>query len=416
MIQYQVFGTASLAELWGDFIVYRDLESADPRLPGWKELRRALDLSGPWPPRKAEPAYGRVVASILQQARRLDKPKGRIRRLLYVGDTRLNDGTAFANLCAAGGWPGWCFIGRDSADEPARAELQRPFCVANRWAALAGFADTLQRLGFELDEETALVIDMDKTAIGAHGRNDAVIDRVRSDAVRSTAAGLLGPGFDPAAFEAAYRELNQPAWHVFTADNQDFLAYVCLLAGAGLARLEDLQADAREGRLGTFAEFLARADALAEGLSRAGLAGLHHRFRTRVRRGDPTPFTEFRRAEYRATVACFGDGDGPSGGSPAKGTGHGRSPVLCHGNPGHPEGISVDSLEELLSSRIVITEEVRALAHRARRQGALVFGLSDKPLESAAPPPTQSGGGSLTLHRLATVSIGEAGVNSTAKT
>ena len=408
MNQYQVFGTASLADLWGDFIVYRDLEPADHRLPGWKELRRTLGLDGPWPPRKADPAYGRVVAAMLQQARRLDKPKGRIRRLLYVGDTRMNDGTAFANLCAAGGWPGWCFIGRDAPDEPARTELQPPFCLANRWAALAGFIDTLQRLGFELDEETAVVIDMDKTAVGARGRNDAVIDRVRAGAVRSTVAGLLGPGFDPAAFDAAYRELNQPAWHAFTADNQDFLAYVCLLAGAGLTRLEALQADARENRLGTFAEFLARADALADGLARTGLAGLHHRFQTRARRGDPTPFTEFRRAEYRATAACFGDGDG--GGAPGssfhKGAHHGLPPALAREDSGLPEGMS---LEELLSRRIVITEEVRALARQARRQGALVFGLSDKPPESAAPRPARAGAGGQSIHRLATACVGEAG-------
>ena len=69
-----------------------------------------------------------------------------------------------------------------------------------------------------------------------------------------------------------------------------------------------------------------------------------------------------------------------------------------------PESLSVG---ELLSRRIVITEEVRALACRARRQGALVFGLSDKPPESAAPPPTQAAAGQL-LHRLTTLAVGEA--------
>lgn len=64
--------------------------------------------------------------------------------------------------------------------------------------------------------------------------------------------------------------------------------------------------------------------------------------------------------------------------------------------------------EELLSNRIVITEEVRALARRARRQGALVFGLSDKPPESAASPPTQAAAGQ-PLHQLTTLSVGEAG-------
>jgi hypothetical protein len=402
MIEYQVFGTASLAELWDDLLVYRDLVPADPRLPGWREVRRTLGLSGPWPPRKAEPAYGRVAAEILRHARRLDKPRGRIRRLLYVGDTRMNDGTAFANLCAAGGWPGWCFIGRDAPNEPARADLQPPFCLANRWSALAGFLDTLQRLGFEPDEETAVVIDLDKTAIGARGRNDAAVDRIRTEAARDTVSVLLGHGFDEAAFLAAYRELNQADWHPFTADNQDFLVYICLFLGAGLGRLEDLQADVRDGRLATFADYLARADTQADDISRAGLAALHHRFRDRIRRGDPTPFVEFRRAEYRATAACFSDLDA----SPTSDPGVDADPG-AQLNPG--QMFNRGSLEELLSQRIVITEEVRRFARQVRRQGALVFGVSDKPPESAVPPPTQAGAGHLPLHRMTAFSAGATG-------
>ena len=41
--------------------------------------------------RKSEPAYGQVVAEILRQARQLDRPGVEIVRLLYIGDTQLNE-------------------------------------------------------------------------------------------------------------------------------------------------------------------------------------------------------------------------------------------------------------------------------------------------------------------------------------
>jgi len=77
---------------------------------------------------------------------------GRIRRLLYVGDTAMNDGGAFRSLCDAGDWPGLCFIGRDAPAEPPRAELRDSICTATL-SALKGFADTLQRLGSRWTKE-----------------------------------------------------------------------------------------------------------------------------------------------------------------------------------------------------------------------------------------------------------------------
>jgi hypothetical protein len=48
-------------------------------------------------------------------------------------------------------------------------------------------------------------------------------------------SGILGATFDQAAFRRAYTELNVPAYHPFTADNQDYLAYVCLMFAASYA-------------------------------------------------------------------------------------------------------------------------------------------------------------------------------------
>jgi len=174
-------------------------------------------------PRKSEPAYGRVVAEMLRQARRLDLPARRVERLVYIGDTRMNDGTAFRNLCAAGGWPGWAFIGADVPGQPPQVEVQGDLYLSNRWAALSGFLRFLEERDFPLDAGTAVVIDMDKTAVGARGRNDRVVDAARVEAVERTVAGLLGASFDRRAFLAAYDTLNRPRYHPFTGDNADFL-------------------------------------------------------------------------------------------------------------------------------------------------------------------------------------------------
>ncbi len=64
-------------------------------------------------PRKNEPEYARVIVYLLEQCLQQDRPGGKIERLVFVGDTRLLDGTAYANLCQAGGWPGLAFIGSE---------------------------------------------------------------------------------------------------------------------------------------------------------------------------------------------------------------------------------------------------------------------------------------------------------------
>ncbi len=105
-------------------------------------------------------------------------------------------------------------------------------------------------------KRTAVIVDLDKTALGARGRNDQVIDHARVEAVRRTVGDLLGDSFDPAAFEEAYDLLNGPEFHPFTTDNQDYLAYICLMLGSGLLALEPLVEDVRSGQLTTFKQFI----------------------------------------------------------------------------------------------------------------------------------------------------------------
>ena len=103
---YKVYGLSSLCEVLGEYVVYRNLVPSDRRLPALCDLQEKLGLEKNAIPRKAEPDYGRVVAEMLRHARAASLPGAALKTLLYVGDTELNDGTAFHNIGAAGGWSG----------------------------------------------------------------------------------------------------------------------------------------------------------------------------------------------------------------------------------------------------------------------------------------------------------------------
>jgi hypothetical protein len=373
---YRTYGLATLHDFLGDNVAYRNLVPADSRLPSVADLRSDLGLEESVLPRKSEPAYGQVVVEILRRARELDLPGTGIERLLYIGDTQLNDGTAFRNIRAAGGWPGWAFIGRDALSSPAEVKVEENLYMANRWSALPDFLGYLEDEGFALDERTAAVIDIDKTAIGARGRNDHVIDAARVEGVRRTVADLLGSSYDQEAFQRAYEELNQTAYHPFTTDNQDYLAYICLMLGAGLYALEEVVREVHSGAMASFSEFISRAQARRAELDGSGLTSIHDDVWRCVQAGDPTPFKAFRYNEYLTTVARFGD------------------------LPGAP-------VEALLDKRIVLTEEVRQAALVLRERGVLLFGISDKPDEASLPDERQADEGMVALHHLETVTVGD---------
>jgi hypothetical protein len=332
-------------------------------------------------PRKIEPDYGRVVVDILRHAGALHNPGNAIERLAYLGDTRMLDGQAFENLCAVGGWEGWAFIGQDKPDEPPQMQraagsiAQTHFCLANRWSLLDRWAGFLEAQGFVLDGHTVVVIDLDKTAAGARGRNDRPIDEARLEGVRRTMVDLLGECFDEQVFRQVYAELNRPAYHPFTADNQDYLAYVCLMLGTPLFTFDALLAELSVGTLQTFAEFIRRMEARRQEFTDPALLAIHDEIWRLFQAGDPTPFKAFRRNEYLATAERY---------RPAAGR-------------------EADSLRGEL---IALTREVLEFGRMLKERGALIFGLSDKPDEASFPTAEQAAQGWRPLHHLETVVLG----------
>lgn len=373
----QTYGISSLYELFGDLVILRNLQPFDPRLPGLAEAWQAMGLAGPRIPRKHEPDYARASAWFVAQARALDLPGAEVRELLFIGDTAMADGNAFRNLAQAGGWRGWCFIGDERRS--AAPNLTRGadgITVGNRWALLADWLAAVQADGARLDEHTAVVVDMDKTALAARGRNALVIDSARVDGLHRTAAGLLGDAFDLARVQAAHDELKDPVYHPFTADNQDYLAYICLAISAGLVDLPTLVAQVRAGEMRSFEQFIAWADQHQAAMP-SGLQAIHRQVYALVQAGDPTPFKAFRHNEYLATVERFG-----------------RLPADA-------------PVERLLAEQVCVTQEVREAALWLRRRGCLVLSMSDKPDEATLPTPELASQGYLPLHRTPTTAVGE---------
>lgn len=371
----KTYGRGCVSDLLGDAVVYRNLRPLERDLPSLDDLRSEVGVAEGVVPRKSTPEYAAVVARILKAAR----PE--VQRVLFVGDTRLNDGRAFTNICQAGGWPGLAFIAAERRQQPPAHEVERLseevyLFAANRWAALADFDIWRATQNFPVDAQTAVLIDLDKTTLGARGRNDHVIDRVRVEAAFQTAERLLGATFDPVSFRRAYDVLNQVEFHPFTTDNQDYLVYLCLILGGGVFSLDELVADVRAGVLSSFDVFLARVDVQLSRFSSA-LQQMHREVAERTRAGDPTPFKAFRRNEYRSTAARMGQ----------------LSPTAPP--------------EEMLAEEIVLTREVLEQAEKWQAAGAFLFGLSDKPDEASIPPAEEAARGAQPIHRMETDILGE---------
>jgi hypothetical protein len=374
----KIYGKAAISDFLDDFVVYRNLVPMDPRLPSLESLSSTINITNDRIPRKLESGYAQVMVEILRQARTLDLPGASLRRLLYIGDTRMNDGKAFSNLCVAGRWRGIAFIVSER-DEDERVEVEeqegQTFYSANRWSALRNLEGILNQRDFEVDEETVVVVDLDKTAIGARGRNDQVINNARVDAVRQTLVNLVGGEFSLPDFQQAYEMLNQPMYHPFTEDNQDYLAYVCLILSSDLWDLHGLAGEIQQEQIRSFSHFLDMVEERKETLSEP-LQVIHSEILTRTREGDPTPFKDFRRTEYLTTVERMG--------------------VLDDGA----------QVEDLLREEILITAEVKQVADLWASKGALLFGLSDKPDEASVPSIEQAAQGYQPIHRTMTHVVG----------
>jgi len=378
-IELKSFGRAKLADYFADFVIYRNLEPLDRRLKGLKSAGYKMGLTNDRIPRKFERDYAKAAMWFSEESQQLRGESTPLSELLFVGDTLLNDGQAYQHLRELSEWKGACFIGADRPEVDPAAELNEEDNLynANRWSAMGDWITQVAAQGFHFDQRTVAIVDIDKTAIGAKGRNDQMIDKARIEGIYRTMDSVLGKDFDHAAFERQYSELNRARYHTLTADNQDFLAYICLVLNTGLIKFEDLITQFNSKSLRDFEQFLRWVDSRMMGGSiRMGEAfrQVHEAVVASLRVGDPTPFKRFRREEFKSTAACMGN-----------------LPLNA-------------SVADQLAKEITLTQEVCELAAWLQKRGALLICLSDKPQESSCPDRTSSE--FLPLHKIETHRVG----------
>ncbi|MCS7220447.1 MAG: hypothetical protein N0A15_03945 [Anaerolineae bacterium] len=372
-------GLGALSDLLGDLVLYRRLEPVDRRLPSFQEAWHEMGLPNSQLPRKHELTYAQAVGWLLRLAQEMRGVQQPLQELLYLGDTALLDSTAFRNLVQVTGWQGWAFIANEQLAAPPKIEHQADgITLANRWAAIAEWLNwLLNQQEACLDETTAVVVDIDKTALGARGRNATPIDCARMEGAELVVKQVLGEHLDLTAFRTAYRELNQPDYHAFTADNQDYLAYICLMIGAGMCTLDALKQDIAEGHMVNFEQFIRWMDVRLCRETNVCLIDLHRAIYARFQSGDPTPFKAFRRQEYLATISRMAN------------------------LPDHAP------LEQRLNEEICLTGEIMTAMRWLNRRGVLLLALSDKPDEASLPTPEQAEQGYQALHRKLTHVVGQ---------
>ncbi len=377
---FRIHGTGTLAEILGDAVAYRLLEPVDPRIPGLASLRNRLGLEPGSLPRKTDPGYGMVAAEMLRAAAPLLTSSAEIVSVVMIGDTELSDGGAFAHTCTALGCPGGVFICSETTEDAGLVVRdlgeERSLILANRWRLISAFEDELIRGGVAIGPGTAVLIDIDKTLLGARGRNHQPIDAARGAAVLRTATVLRGDGLNRAVLMDAYDRFNQPCYHPFTTDNQDYLAYLAMIVESGWISPADLADAIDHCRFPTFSGLLDEVSRTPDRLP-SGVRRAHERVVSAARIGDPTPFKEFRAAEFRETVDRMAPADG------------------------------VGDMATILEQRLTLTAEVLKKARSWRDRGALLFGLSDKPDEASTPTPELEAEGYRPLHRTEALIVAE---------
>lgn len=373
------YGKSTVSHFLGDRIVFRSLTPCDSRIPGLADLREKLKFPKDFLPRKSMPEYGKIIAEMVSSAHENLFPGSPLSRIIYIGDTRMNDGQAFVNICKASNWPGVAFIGADQSG-PLEVKMEDTgsgkIYSATRWKALEQFESYLADNGFPVDEETAVLFDLDKTILGARGRNDKILDTIRLKAAEETLSNALGDEFSSSVFQNAYKTFNQVAFHPFTADNQDYLVYICLMISSGFISQSDLVQMVSQKHMPDFSDFLTYVNEKRTLLPKK-VCDIHQNAYARFQMGDPTPFKSFRANEYKHMAQHMGN---------------------------LPETAPI---EQILTSEIAITGEIHNLARRWERQGILLFGLSDKPDEAILPSAILKAQGYLPVHHMMTHVIGE---------
>ncbi len=367
------FGLVSLSEFLDDRFVYRDLQPVDQRYQGYRQCAQRFGLDPAMIPSKTDPVYNKVAVWIVDHMQEQASTE-EVEELLFIGDSRLTDGTAFQGMVAYAGWNGSCFICAEDPNTEAQLSWDPETRVveANRWYLLADWIQEMRSNRLQLNARTAVIIDIDKTALGARGRNDSVIDNARFTSLHKALRESLHD-FDFNAFRTLYATINREEYMNLTVDNQDYVIYICLMILNGEISLKEVGDMVQKHT--HFEQLVRWISTQASKNFTMQLRQLHDQYQMCAKSGDRTPFKQFRRQEFLDTVLRMG---------------HMPAQASC---------------EEYLQQELCITQEVRELCLWLAARGCLILALSDKPPEASIPHKRWHKG-LLPVHRTQTHAVG----------
>lgn len=316
------FRYATLSDMLQNNVVFRELNPLNSSLPNFEKLKTELFLQSL--PRKKDREYARVLYRILKSLKDFAN-------IVYIGDTFLSDLTVIKNLKKCANEPVFGVITSEGAPLPENDDTFVIF--SDKWANLPTLVED------KISGGSLVIIDLDKTFIGANGRNHLPIDKARTDAIVALAKNIFeAPNEED--FLKLYQKIHSKEFLAFTADNQDIVSILTLIIYSSVVSFEEF---AHFAKTGTFEEFIDKIDV------KEPLLTYVNEVRSNLKLNMPTLFPTFRKIELEKTI-------------------------------GRMDFLPVDApLSELLSEEILITGEVYEVADRALEKGAALFGVSDKP-------------------------------------
>ena len=329
-----MYKRGKLTDIFGDFIIFRELNPVNKNLPQFERVKKALSLEKL--PRKKDKDYVKVLSYIFSFA-------GGYKRIFYIGDTLMSDLSVINSFSRYTDFETFGIITREG--ELNGFEDRGNFVLNGKWKNLQNVFSFCEKNHFTISEDTVFIIDIDKTAIGARGRNDKAIDRARMDAIKALAGEIFGE-VNKEEFSMIYDVVNKKDFFYITEDNQDIVSIVSFLVYDGALSLEQLGSGEFENTISLLSSVKPDNTKLEKYVQTVLV---------NVEKGNPTAFPEFRKKEFEKTIL--------------------RTDFLAD-----------ETLpSKLLSEEILITGEVYDLALIAKEKGAFVFGVSDKPALSTMP-------------------------------
>ncbi len=331
----EIFGLASLFDYFGENLIFRNLNILDKNAPQFDEIKNTLGMEKL--PRKNSEEYAEAVYYIVKNM----CPD--LESILYFGDTDLDAGV-IKNLSKVTGArvSGFIYDAGKKIPEYENNLIYR----SDRWENITDFINMNKDC---LNSGCVGLFDLDKTVLGAKGRNSHIIDMARIDAVIERVLEI-DPDIHKDFIKEIYDVINQ-SFKRITEDNQDITAFLTILVCFGVIDTDYLQ-----NMLNPDIDFDYIIKDLSGGDYGKGLNDVFEEVKTLYNKGESTMFKTFRYNELKTTLAKIN--------SKSKGT----------------------DIRKVLETEITMTKEICDLMDFLKEYDINLFCVSDKPDETVFPP------------------------------